>query len=290
MMQSMTGYGSAEKQTKNFQVKVEIKSLNGKFLEVNLRVPKILSEKEIELRRYFTSVLNRGSVLCILSVDRGQNVSYDVNLNKKLAKAYYDEMKVLADELEASDKDLMRTVLTMPDVLKADDGLLEAEDWDEVLKCCEQAVAVLNEFRTQEGSELHRLLESHNQAIMEALPLIDPLIQQRKTALRDRLKSGLEELSANVNSDDNRLEQEMIYYLEKLDVSEEQNRLKSHCQMFVRELSESQNGKKLGFISQEMGREINTLGSKANFAPIQEIVIGMKEELEKIKEQSLNVL
>lgn len=290
MMRSMTGYGSAETQTGNFQIKVEIKSLNGKFLEINLRNPKILGEKEIELRRYLSTVLNRGSVLCSINMDRAESVDYDINLNTRLASAYYNEMKSLANTLGANENDLLRTVLNMPDVLKNEEGKLDDEDWEGVMECCKAAVDKLDAFRLQEGKELHKLLEQHNKAIMETLPLIDPLLQQRKDQLRDRLKSGLDELSMELNSEDNRLEQEMIYFLEKLDVSEERNRLSAHCQLFVKELLQENNGKKLGFISQEMGREINTLGSKANFAPIQEIVISMKEELEKIKEQSLNVL
>ncbi len=290
MMRSMTGYGSAEVQTGNFQIKVEIKSLNGKFLEVNLRNPKSLSDREIDVRRYLNSVLVRGSVLCTITMDKSPDVPYDINLNEKLATSYYTEMKRLADSLNASDKDIMRTVLTMPDVLRADDGNIQEEDWQAVLACCEEAVSKLDAFRLQEGKELHQLLEMHNEAIMKAIPQIEPLLEQRKNQMRDKLKAGLVDLANDLNTDDNRLEQEMIYYLEKLDISEEENRLKAHCQLFVRELSQERNGKKLGFISQEMGREINTLGSKANYAPIQEIVIGMKEELEKIKEQSLNVL
>jgi len=289
-MRSMTGYGSAEVQTGNFQIKVEIKSLNGKFLEVNLRNPKSLSDREIDIRRYLNSVLVRGSVLCTITMDRAPDIPYDINLNEKLATSYFTEMKSLADSLGASDKDIMRTVLTMPDVLRADDGNIQEEDWQAVLECCEKAVAKLDAFRLQEGKELHQLLEMHNQAIMEAMPRLEPLLEQRKSQMRDKLKASLVDLANDLNADDNRLEQEMIYYLEKLDISEEENRLKAHCQLFVRELSQERNGKKLGFISQEMGREINTLGSKANYAPIQEIVIGMKEELEKIKEQSLNVL
>lgn len=289
-MRSMTGYGSAEIQTPNFHIKVEIKSLNGKFLEVNLRSPKMLGEKEIELRRHLSNVLDRGSVLCTISLDRPQDAEFEVSLNGKLAAAYYREMKSLADELGAPDQDIFRTVMTMPEILKTEETGVSPDDWKQILSCCNTALGQLDEYRKQEGRELSQLLKSHNDEILRLLPLIDPLEAVRKQGLKDKLRSGLDDLNKEVGVEENRLEQEMIYYLEKLDISEEKNRLLAHCQMFDKELLQGGNGKKLGFISQEMGREINTLGSKANHAAIQEIVIGMKEELEKIKEQTLNVL
>lgn len=290
MMRSMTGYGSAELQTRNFHIKVELKSLNGKFLELNLRSPKFLGEKEVEIRKYLNAVLTRGSVLCTITMDKSANAEYDVNLNRVLASAYYEEMKSLAEELNAPDHDIFRTIMTMPDVLKQEDGNLEEEDWEGLMTCCKEAFEKLDRFRVQEGEELRQLLMRHNNIILELLPQVEPLEEERKIIVKERLKSGLGELAKDINADINRLEQEMIYYLEKLDITEEKNRLSAHCVLFNTELQKADNGKKLGFISQEMGREINTLGSKANYAPIQEIVIGMKEELEKIKEQALNVL
>lgn len=288
-MRSMTGYGNAEFSTKNFTVKVEIKSLNGKFLELNLRTPKVLGEKEVELRQTLQKWLTRGSVLCTVSMERNAGSETMVKVNNALATAYYTALKSLADTLEAPTQDIFRTVVNMPDVLKADEGSLDDEDWAGVLNCAEQAFRKFDEFRLKEGNELSRMLREHNEEILKEIPAITTFESERKDFMKEKLRSSVEE-QKEFNSDPNRFEQELMYYLEKLDISEEKNRLISHCNLFKSELKKEGSGKTLGFISQEMGREINTLGSKAGYAPMQEIVIRMKEQLEKIKEQSLNVL
>ncbi|MCB0732952.1 MAG: YicC family protein [Flavobacteriales bacterium] len=287
-MRSMTGYGSAEMHTEHIDVKVEIKSLNGKFLELNLRTPRNLGDREIELRQFFTKQLERGSVLCTVSIDQKAGTS-SVQINRELAAAYYSALRELATDLGAADRDIFRTVVNMPDVLKNDEGSLNDDQWALVKTCCEQALEKFNQFRNTEGEELRQMLLGHNALIMQSLPEIEPLEAARKKQVTDKLRSALEE-NKDLTNDANRFEQELIYYLEKLDISEEKNRLTAHCKLFDEEIRGTGNGKKLGFIAQEMGREINTLGSKANYAPIQEIVIRMKEELEKIKEQTLNVL
>lgn len=291
MIRSMTGYGSAEKITKKYQIKIELKSLNGKFLELNLRSPKVLAEKEPHLRKYLSKLLIRGSVLCTLTMERVDDVVEASSINTKLAKHYFHQIKTLSDELGTNDKDILRSILMLPDVMKTEEGSIEESDWEDVLKTVDEAYKKFDTFRLNEGSELKEMLSKHNAIIQQQLPKIEVFEQERKQVVKDRLLSGLEDYAREKGSADmNRFEQELIFYLEKLDITEEKNRLKTHCELFDKELSKGSNGKKLGFISQEMGREINTLGSKANFAPIQELVIVMKEELEKIKEQTLNVL
>lgn len=290
MIRSMTGYGSAEKITKRYHIKVELKSLNGKFLELNLRAPKMIGDKEPILRKFLTPKMIRGSVLCLLSIDRVDDVIEGSKLNTALAKHYYNQIKSLSDDLGTNDKDILRSIIMMPDVMASDDTSLEDEDWNDVMEVIEEAFVKFDAFRISEGNELRKMLLEHNAIIRDQLPQIELHEADRKQQVKDRLLSGLEDFSKDNKVDQNRFEQELIYYLEKLDIAEEKNRLKTHCDLFEKEISKGSNGKKLGFISQEMGREINTLGSKAGYAPIQELVITMKEELEKIKEQTLNVL
>lgn len=290
MIRSMTGYGSAEKITKRYHIKVELKSLNGKFLELNLRTPKMLGEKEPKLRKYLTTKMIRGSVLCLLSIDSTDDAVEGSKLNTALAKHYYQQIKALSDDLGTNDKDILRSIIMMPDVMSSEEGSLDDEDWKEVMATVDEAFTKFDTFRLNEGSELCSMLLEHNAIIQQQLPLIEAFEEERKQLVKDRLAAGLEEYSKDNKIDQNRFEQELIYYLEKLDIAEEKNRLKTHCDLFEKEISKGANGKKLGFISQEMGREINTLGSKAGYAPIQELVIVMKEELEKIKEQTLNVM
>lgn len=290
MIRSMTGYGSAEKITKRYHIKIELKSLNGKFLELNLRTPKMLGEKEPQLRKYLTPKMIRGSVLCMLSIDSTDETVAGSKLNTALAKHYYEQIKTLSDELGANDKDILRSIIMMPDVMTSDDTGLENEDWEDVMAVIDEAYQKFDSFRINEGAELCNMLLKHNAIIQEQIPLIETFEEERKQLVKDRLAAGLEDFSKDNKVDQNRFEQELIYYLEKLDIAEEKNRLRTHCELFENEINKGANGKKLGFISQEMGREINTLGSKAGFAPIQELVIVMKEELEKIKEQTLNVL
>lgn len=290
MIRSMTGYGSAERITKEHHIKVEIKSLNGKFLELNLRAPKMLGDKEPLLRKHLNKILIRGSVLCVLTIESMDVAGQGATINQELARHYFQQIQDLSNSLGTDDKDILRSILMMPDVMATEEGNLSDEAWNEVMETVNEAYAKFDAFRQTEGKELVAMLLDHNRIIQEQLPAIEKFEEERKEAVKERLMSNLQDLKADVKVDQNRFEQELIYYLEKLDIAEEKNRLKAHCELFAKELSRGSNGKKLGFISQEMGREINTLGSKAGYAPMQELVIVMKEELEKIKEQSLNVL
>ncbi len=289
-MKSMTGYGSAERNTSKHRVKVEFKSLNGKFLEINLRVPKMMSDKEAIIRNHFGNKLVRGSVLIVFVMERTADAEDVVAINEELATAYYGRISNLAEKLDASDDDLLSIVLSMPDVLKADEKSMDDEEWGEVLSIAEEAMQKLDDFRLEEGAVLKDLLTGHNNVIKKLNEEVSLHDLARREAMRNKILSSIKENFADESYDKNRFEQELIYYLEKLDISEERNRLESHCAMFEDELNGSASGKKLGFISQEMGREINTMGSKANFAEIQRLVVEMKEELEKIKEQVLNVV
>jgi len=290
MIRSMTGYGSAERTTDTYQIKVEFKSLNGKFLELNLRAPRNLGAKEAELRKHLTSKLVRGSVLCILTLDRTDNAQDGPKLNTSLANHYYHEISGFANSVGLPTDNILKTVVTMPDVFKTDESTIADSDWEDVMNVVNEAISKLDEFRLREGQDLREMLKSHNDTILEQLPAVETLDSERKDQVKERLENGLAQYQRDNKADENRFEQELLYYLEKMDITEEKNRLRAHCELFSKTLDGEANGKKLGFICQEMGREINTLGSKASYAPMQAVVVTMKEELEKIKEQSLNVL
>lgn len=290
-LRSMTGYGNAEAQSLNYQIRVEIKSLNGKFLELNLRSPKIFSGHDVKVRNIFANKLKRGSILFNIYLDRMEGGSEKVVLNKQLAKAYYKEFEAIKQELNSENADLLRLVLEQPDVIKASETALDSKEIEAIFSCCEEAFKALDEYRLIEGKSLSELLEAHTERISEVLlPNLSEIEGERLDHVKSRLLNNLKEQGLEGDVDQNRFEQELIYYIEKIDIAEEKNRLEAHCILFYSELNSNASGKKLGFISQEMGREINTLGSKANYAPMQRIVIDMKEELEQIKEQVLNVL
>lgn len=290
MIRSMTGYGKAEVQTDKIKVKVELKTLNGKFIEVNLRTPRQLSEKEIYLRNYLTKKIVRGSVLAIIQIERVITSSDELAFNKELALEYYKAFEELATETGANKDTLMNSVLSVPEVMASKEDGLDEDEWLSIKTTCEKAFEELEQFRKKEGEHLRGVLKTHGQRIVDLIPQVEQFEEERKQKMLDKIKTSLQENLQNENYDANRFEQELIYYLEKLDIAEEKNRLKEHCKLFMDEMSGNVSGKKLGFISQEMGREINTMGSKANFAPIQKLVVSMKEELEKIKEQSFNIL
>lgn len=290
MIRSMTGYGVSEKTTEHLRVKVEIKSLNGKFLELNLRCPKILSSKELEIRNRFSKKLERGTVQFYINLYFQDGSHQAVNVNQSLALEYYNKLKVLAESMDANAQDVFRWVLDIPEILQIEEEDLKEEEHQLILDTCDEAFENLDEFRKQEGAAIQDILHSHCAAIADRLPEIEVHEAERTELLKLRIQNSLNELGPDENHDPNRYEQELIYYLEKFDISEEKNRLIAHCEHFEETLSGIAKGKKLGFIAQEMGREINTLGSKANHAGIQRAVIAMKEELEKIKEQVLNVV
>lgn len=291
MIKSMTGFGKRTIDLSDRRINIEIKSLNSKQFDANLRLSSLYREKEAEIRLMLSSGLGRGKIECNINIDsNGELSSYQ--FNRVLAKQYYEEIALLANELGVEiSNDLINTVVKMPDVLKAEQASLSKEEWAQISEGIAGAIQELNEFRLREGSALGKDLNKRVNLIAQLLKEVEPLEKERIEHVRARLQKSLEESQLSATIDKNRYEQEIIYYLEKLDITEEKVRLKKHCQYFLEILEEKgSNGKKLGFVSQEMGREINTLGSKANHSEIQKIVVLMKDELEKIKEQLFNIL
>ena len=290
MIHSMTGFGKSEGNVGDRKVIFQIRSLNSKNLDLNLRLPGIFRELEAEMRKRIGNQMHRGKVELNLSTEQG-STNNAPKLNRELFKKYFNEMQSLSEELGSESDDLIATVSKFPEVFSAEEEDLSEEEKLACLKLLEEAVQRLNEFRLAEGEQLIKDLRQQvsNIAIYleEALKFEDARIDH----FRERVQQKLNEHIDSKNLDKDRFEQEMIYYMEKFDISEEKVRLQSHCQYFLEVLeSDGQQGKKLNFIAQEIGREINTLGSKANHAEMQKQVVLMKESLEKIKEQILNVL
>ena len=291
MIKSMTGFGRSTLDLPERSISIEVKSLNSKQFDAYLRLPPLYREKEGELRLLLNNELERGKIELNINIDKnGETGVYQ--FNRVLAKQYYTEIKALAEELNLEMNDQVISTLTkMPDVLKAEQASLSEEEWLQVREAVNTAIDKLIDFRIKEGAALEKDLLSRAILIEKLLEKIPPLEEKRITHMRERLKKQLEDYLQQGTVDMNRFEQEVVYYMEKLDITEEKVRLKKHCSYFAEILAEQgSNGKKLGFISQEMGREINTLGSKANDADIQKIVVLMKDELEKIKEQLFNIL
>lgn len=291
MLQSMTGFGKATCQWKNKSISIEIRCLNSKQLDANLRLPILYKEKEGLLRNMLSQNLMRGKIDLILNVECTDGDS-SFSLNKELIKKYYLEIIQIKEDLNVQDhSDVLSAILRLPDVLNSGTQDIEAEEWEAISDACMVAITKTNDFRSLEGLSLEKDILGRVGLIENMLEEIMPFEKERIQAIKGRLLKGLEELSETIQTDPNRFEQELIYYLEKLDITEEKTRLTKHCEHFRQTLkNESFSGRKLGFISQEMGREINTIGSKASYAPIQKIVVQMKDELEKIKEQLLNIL
>jgi len=287
----MTGYGSAETATDKYIYKVELKSLNGKFLELNLRLPKMYSDKEVMLRNYISGKLIRGSVSVFINIEKQKGVEQTaVTINSALASEYYKNWKNMADQLGANDNNILSTIMQMPDMIKSEDQRYDEVEWQHLVKTVDSAISNLDVFRNDEGNTLSLLLSKHCSAIKILIPEVELFETERMEITKTRLKKNLDDLINKEGYDKNRFEQELIYYLEKLDITEEKNRLQAHCDHFTETLKEGDTGRKLNFIAQEIGREINTMGAKANHAAMQKCVVQMKEELEKIKEQVLNVL
>lgn len=298
MIYSMTGYGKAESQIANKKLIVEIRSLNSKSMDLNVRIAPQLRSKELEIRTLISQRLERGKVdLSIYYQDaaQGDTASAFAPINRDAFIYYYKELSALQHELGIPSQDLVATIMRMPDVTKLQDQSdITDEEWGIVLQTIEAAVAQFNAFREQEGASLYRMFCEKLDAIGALLSDVEPYEQGRVEKIKSRIEANLEQLSAATQQaiDRNRLEQEMIFYLEKLDITEEKVRLTNHLKYF-RETMDNEGsgvGKKLGFIAQEMGREINTLGSKSNQSEMQIIVVKMKDILEQIKEQVLNVL
>jgi len=291
MIKSMTGYGIAAADSGTTKYTVEIKSLNSKFLELSLRLPKIFSDKEFQLRNDCNKQIERGKVNLSITVEQQSGVVKAAGIDTVLLKNYYEQLKAVSIELGEPTTNLMQLALGLPEVVKYDEETVSEDEWKLVEKTFNQAVAAFQKFRSDEGNVLEQDLKYRINIILENLKLVEIEEPKRVPIIRERLNSFLEEATNKEGIDQNRFEQELIYFIDKLDITEEKVRLKAHCDYFLETLKNSDaNGKKLGFITQEIGREINTLGSKSNDANMQKLVVGMKEELEKIKEQLLNVL
>ena len=293
MLQSMTGFGRSKEQAEGYLINVEIKSLNSKFLDAQVRLPKQFMDKELEVRSLLTSKLVRGKVSLNIELTSQSGDLEGQQVNQELFKLYYKEFEALAEEMGSSKDDLFRLALHSPEVLSSampDDEALNAL-WKKVQVELNKAIENIFEFRNQEGENLSKELAGYINNIGDNLSEIERLDPERTQVIRDRIEKHQQDIVNSDNFDENRFEQEMVYYIEKLDISEEIVRLKNHLDYFltIQGQADSQ-GKKLGFISQEIGREINTIGSKANYSPVQKLVVSMKDELEKIKEQLLNVV
>lgn len=284
MIQSMTGFGKAIGQISGKKITIEIRSLNSKGLDLNARIASVFREKELTIRKLVSTALRRGKVdINIYAEVTGVEGAAGINI--ELAKAYLEQLEVLSRETDNSG-DLIAAVMRMPDVIGSSKNEISEEEWRFLKDLIVEALEKLESFRIQEGTSISKDFEQRLVEIEKSMKEIEPHEQQRILSLRERLLKGLE----GVKIDSNRYEQEVIFYIEKLDINEEKVRLANHLKYFRETMNEKNSGKKLGFIAQEIGREINTLGSKSNYAPIQQHVIQMKDELEKIKEQVGNTL
>jgi uncharacterized protein (TIGR00255 family) len=291
MIKSMTGYGLASTDQENTKFAVEIKSLNSKFLELNLKLPRAYADKELLLRNICSKEIERGKVNVSINIERSEENLKGATINAALLSKYYKQLEAINLDLGANSNNLLQAVLSFPDVISYTEEVVNEGEWDILQNTFNTALENFNQFRETEGAVLKQDLELRIKNILGFFAQIEVLAPLRIPQIRTRLNQFLEEIAGKVTVDQNRLEQELIYYIDKLDITEEKIRLKSHCDYFTETLkNKDANGKKLGFISQEIGREINTMGAKANDAQIQQLVVGMKEELEKIKEQLLNVI
>lgn len=291
MIKSMTGFGLASADQENTKFAVEIKSLNSKFLELNLKLPRAFTDKELLLRNICSKEIERGKVNVSINIERSEENLKGATINAALLTKYYQQLASIDLDLSANSSNLLQAVLSFPDVITYTEEVVNEGEWDILYQTFQAALKNFNQFRETEGAVLQQDLELRIQNILSFFRQVEELAPLRVPQIRARLNQFLEEHAGKINVDQNRLEQELIYYIDKLDITEEKIRLQSHCNYFIETLkSKDANGKKLGFISQEIGREINTMGAKANDAQIQQLVVGMKEELEKIKEQLLNVI
>ena len=291
MLRSMTGFGRAEQTIGDKTYLVEIKSLNGKQLEINLKIPAIIKPYEFDIRNLIQESLLRGSIECLIVVKQNGSAK-PVIINTDLIKSYYKQIEELASELSIDTNSVLGAILRLPEVISPSNEVLDEKDWKDLKKVIELALHELNTHRIEEGKSIDKELRIRIKNIKEQEDKILALEPQRKKRMKNELIQLLEENVGKENYDVNRLEQELIYYIEKIDIREEQVRLKNHCEYFVSILDSSSDvkGKKLAFVIQEIGREINTTGSKAYDAEIQRCVVFMKDELEKLKEQTFNIL
>jgi len=291
MILSMTGYGKGSSQINGKQIKIEIKSLNGKSSDIRMRIPNNIKEKELILRKQILDSAIRGKFDVTLKIGSDSGAD-EYSLNTTLVKKYALELKSLQSELGLDQSDLLQAIMRIPNVVSPEEGELEENEWQAIREATDQALEMLKNFRSEEGNVLKEDLGSRAKKIKEYLESIEPLEKSRIDSVKERMHKNLSQWIKEEAIDQNRFEQEVIFYLEKLDITEEKVRLSQHCDYFLDTLNSAkiEKGKKLAFISQEMGREINTLGAKAQQSDIQQFVVMMKDELEKIKEQLANII
>lgn len=286
----MTGFGFAEAETPQHRIRVEIKSLNSKFLDFNFRMPRELNDREPEIKTLLGNHLKRGKINFSIELEQKEILEPNVKINEALFKSYYEKYKGLAGSVAADSSELFKLALQSPDVI-TNGSHSDDMEWEEIQNTILKAIEKCGDFRKHEGDILQKKMTEYIESIRSGLITVGEHDPNRLQSIKDRLNSSIDEIRERVQIDQNRFEQELIYYLEKLDITEEKVRLGKHLDYFleVMDHAESQ-GKKMGFIAQEIGREINTIGAKANDAVIQRAVVSMKDELEKIKEQSMNIL
>ncbi|HOI49678.1 MAG TPA: YicC family protein [Prolixibacteraceae bacterium] len=291
MIKSMTGFGKSEFEINNKKITIEIKSLNSKQADINTRIPALYREKEIDMRREITDQLVRGKIDLSIYVENLGETSSAI-INEAIVKNYFENLRKLSNDLELPvNESILQIIMRLPDTVKVQYEQLEEEEWEILLANIRKALAQVGQFRLQEGTALEKDLLANIDAIQSLLKAIEPFEQQRIETIKNRLNDSLDSLRLNGTVDHDRFEQELIFYLERLDFNEEKVRLVNHCKYFLETMKDGEpNGKKLSFIAQEIGREINTIGSKANESNIQRLVVQMKDALEKVKEQVLNVL
>jgi uncharacterized protein (TIGR00255 family) len=294
MLQSMTGFGSVQRETAKQTIVVEVKTLNSKFTDIYCRIPKGFSSREIEVRNLLQKELERGKIDFTLNIIPKEDATASTIVNRSLVKAYFRDLMQTAEELgfEGSKTEILRMATMMPNAYNT--GVQDAEEtekaWTEILDAVKEAIKKCQEFRVQEGGGTKIKFKEYIKTINDLLGEISQQDAERIVNTREKITKAIGDFVNSENFDKNRFEQELIYYIEKFDISEEKVRLKAHIDYFIKELDLNSNGKKLNFIAQEIGREINTIGSKANDAIIQRLVVQMKDELEKIKEQTSNIL
>ncbi len=291
MIKSMTGFGKSGFEINDRKVTVEVKSLNSKQADISTRIPPLYREKEPDIRRELSDRLVRGKVDLIVYIETFGETGSAV-INSEVVKGYFSDLSRICGELSLPvNERLLQVIMRLPDTVKVNHTILEEEEWQLLHTHIIKAIQAVDEFRIQEGNALAADLSANLATILQLLDEIEPLEQQRIESIKSRLTGNLESLRLNGTVDPNRFEQELIFYLERLDFNEEKVRLANHCRYFTENLNAAEsNGRKLSFIAQEIGREINTIGSKANESTIQRLVIQMKDSLERIKEQVLNVL
>lgn len=291
MICSMTGFGKGEKEFNGGKITVEIRSLNGKTIDIRLKIPAGYNEKEMWIRNYISNALERGKFDVIINNNQTNNTN--LSINDELFKEYYKKLNNLADELNEKNRDFFPSIVRIPNIFKETEYELSRTEWEACEEALEESVRKLMDFRKQEGQSIEKDIVKSINNITEMLPEIENIDIERKKMIRERLEKAVNEIRERNTLDKDRFEQEILYYLEKVDINEEKQRLKQHCTYFIEILQKDDiksKGKKLSFVAQEIGREINTMGAKAQYSPLQKLVVVMKDNLERIKEQLANTL